>query len=139
MLTRKVFPGYVLVEMLMTDDSWYVVRNTPGVTGFVGSAGAGSKPTALMPDEVDLAYMGDAVLDMYVRYQLIAEGKVRPHQLHKEATSYVSAKAQAMMVRSLLDEGFLTAQEVAVVKRGRNAKSGSVPKNTEHRKISLDE
>jgi transcriptional antiterminator NusG len=49
---RKVFPGYVLVEMVMTDDSWYVVRNTPGVTGFVGSAGAGSKPTPLMPDEV---------------------------------------------------------------------------------------
>lgn len=49
---RKVFPGYVLVEMIMTDDSWYVVRNTPGVTGFVGSAGAGSKPTPLMPEEV---------------------------------------------------------------------------------------
>jgi transcriptional antiterminator NusG len=49
---RKVFPGYVLVEMIMTDDSWYVVRNTPGVTGFVGSAGAGSKPTPLLPDEV---------------------------------------------------------------------------------------
>ncbi|MBD1372381.1 transcription termination/antitermination protein NusG [Hazenella sp. IB182357] len=48
---RKVFPGYVLVEMVMTDDSWYVVRNTPGVTGFVGSSGAGSKPTPLMPDE----------------------------------------------------------------------------------------
>jgi len=41
---RKVFPGYVLVEMYMTDDSWYVVRNTPGVTGFVGS---GSKPIPL--------------------------------------------------------------------------------------------
>lgn len=49
---RKVFPGYVLVEMVMTDDSWYVVRNTPGVTGFVGSTGSGSKPTALLPDEV---------------------------------------------------------------------------------------
>lgn len=48
---RKVFPGYVLVEMIMTDDSWYVVRNTPGVTGFVGSAGAGSKPTPLLPEE----------------------------------------------------------------------------------------
>ena len=48
---RKVFPGYVLVEMIMTDDSWYVVRNTPGVTGFVGSSGSGSKPTPLMPDE----------------------------------------------------------------------------------------
>ncbi|KMY52579.1 antitermination protein NusG [Bacillus sp. FJAT-27231] len=49
---RKVFPGYVLVEIVMTDDSWYVVRNTPGVTGFVGSSGHGSKPTPLLPDEV---------------------------------------------------------------------------------------
>lgn len=46
---RKVFPGYVMVEMIMSDDSWYVVRNTPGVTGFVGS---GSKPTPLQPNEV---------------------------------------------------------------------------------------
>lgn len=45
---RKVFPGYVLVEMFMTDDSWYVVRNTPGVTGFVGS---GSKPIPLSDSE----------------------------------------------------------------------------------------
>lgn len=49
---RKTFPGYVLVELVMTDDSWYVVRNTPGVTGFVGSSGAGSKPTPLLPEEV---------------------------------------------------------------------------------------
>lgn len=57
---RKVFPGYVLVEMIMTDDSWYVVRNTPGVTGFVGSSGSGSKPTPLMPEEVEaiLVQMG---------------------------------------------------------------------------------
>lgn len=45
---KKVFPGYVLVEMLMTDDSWYVVRNTPGVTGFVGT---GSKPIPLNDEE----------------------------------------------------------------------------------------
>lgn len=49
---KKVFPGYILVEMVMTDESWYVVRNTPGVTGFVGSSGAGSKPTPLLDDEV---------------------------------------------------------------------------------------
>ena len=49
---KKVFPGYVLVEIIMTDDSWYVVRNTPGVTGFVGSTGHGSKPTPLLPEEV---------------------------------------------------------------------------------------
>ena len=46
---RKVFPGYVLVEMIVTDRSWYVVRNTPGVTGFVGS---GTKPIPLSPHEV---------------------------------------------------------------------------------------
>lgn len=57
---RKVYPGYVLVEMIQTDDSWYVVRNTPGVTGFVGSSGSGSKPTPLMPEEVEqiLRHMG---------------------------------------------------------------------------------
>lgn len=46
---RKVFPGYVLVEMIVNDRSWYAVRNTPGVTGFVGS---GSKPIPLTDDEV---------------------------------------------------------------------------------------
>ena len=46
---RRVFPGYILVQMLMSEDSWYVVRNTPGVTGFVGM---GNDPTPLRPDEV---------------------------------------------------------------------------------------
>ncbi|MCB0210032.1 MAG: transcription termination/antitermination protein NusG [Anaerolineae bacterium] len=47
---RRVFPGYILVEMVLDEDSWYVVRNTPGVTGFVGS---GNKPTPLRQDDVD--------------------------------------------------------------------------------------
>jgi len=46
---RKVFPGYVLVEMIMSDEAWYVVRNTPGVTSFVGS---GTRPVPLMEDEI---------------------------------------------------------------------------------------
>lgn len=46
---KKIFPGYVLVEMIVDDDSWYVVRNTPGVTGFVGS---GTKPTPLEEKEI---------------------------------------------------------------------------------------
>jgi transcriptional antiterminator NusG len=49
-IERRVFPGYILVEMILDEDSWYVVRNTPGVTGFVGS---GNSPTPLQPDEVD--------------------------------------------------------------------------------------
>ena len=48
---EKIYPGYVLVEMIVTDDSWYVVRNTPRVTGFVGS---GTTPTSLSPDEMEI-------------------------------------------------------------------------------------
>ncbi|MFA6553251.1 MAG: transcription termination/antitermination protein NusG [Patescibacteria group bacterium] len=48
-VTEKIFPGYVLVEMIVTDDSWYVVRNTPNVTGFVGS---GTTPTPISEEEV---------------------------------------------------------------------------------------
>ncbi|UJF16627.1 transcription termination/antitermination protein NusG [Jeotgalibaca sp. MA1X17-3] len=51
---QKTFPGYVLVEMNMSDEAWYIVRNTPGVTGFVGSHGAGSKPAPLMQEEIDV-------------------------------------------------------------------------------------
>ena len=51
--TKKKFPGYILVEMVMSDEAWYVVRNTPGVTGFIGSSGKGAKPTPLQPYEVD--------------------------------------------------------------------------------------
>ena len=49
---EKIFPGYVLVEMVMTDESWFIVRNTPNVTGFVGSHGGGSKPSPLLDEEV---------------------------------------------------------------------------------------
>ncbi len=48
-VTEKIFPGYVLVEMIVTDDSWYVVRNTPNVTGFVGS---GTTPTPISDEEI---------------------------------------------------------------------------------------
>lgn len=50
-IEERIFPGYVLVEMIVTDDSWYVVRNTPNVTGFVGS---GTTPTAVSSKEIDL-------------------------------------------------------------------------------------
>lgn len=49
-IEEKIFPGYVLVEMIVTDDSWYVVRNTPNVTGFIG---AGTTPTPIAQEEVD--------------------------------------------------------------------------------------
>lgn len=63
---KKMFPGYVLVEMIMTDEAWYIVRNTPGVTGFIGSSGKGAKPTPLLPQEIDriLANMGMSRVDV---------------------------------------------------------------------------
>lgn len=62
---KKMFPGYILVEMVMTDEAWYIVRNTPGVTGFIGSSGKGAKPFPLTPGEVDriLSSMGMSRLD----------------------------------------------------------------------------
>ena len=54
----KMFPGYILVEMIMTDEAWYIVRNTPGVTGFIGSSGKGAKPTPLKPQEIDKILVG---------------------------------------------------------------------------------
>lgn len=58
---KKVFPGYVLVQMIMTDESWYVVRNTRGVTGFVGP---GSKPVPLTDDEVLAMGITEKVVDV---------------------------------------------------------------------------
>ena len=49
----KTFPGYVFLEMEVTDDSWFVVRNTPGVTGFLGSSGGGTKPVPLPVEEIN--------------------------------------------------------------------------------------
>lgn len=49
---KQLYPGYVFVEMIVTDESWFVVRNTPRVTGFLGSSGGGTKPVPLAPEEI---------------------------------------------------------------------------------------
>ncbi|MBQ0065905.1 MAG: transcription termination/antitermination factor NusG [Firmicutes bacterium] len=51
--THNLFSGYLLVQMIMSDEAWYVVRNTPGVTGFIGSSGKGAKPFPVSQEEVD--------------------------------------------------------------------------------------
>lgn len=53
---RNLFPGYLFVEMIMTDEAWYVVRNTPGVTGFIGSSGGGAKPFPVSPEEIETIF-----------------------------------------------------------------------------------
>ena len=74
---KKMFPGYILVEMIMTDEAWYVVRNTPGVTGFIGSSGKGAKPTPLQPYEVDKILGNMGISRMNVDTELTVGTKVK--------------------------------------------------------------
>ncbi|MDT9754703.1 Mini-ribonuclease 3 [Heyndrickxia coagulans] len=78
-----------------------------------------------------LAYMGDAVYEEYIRHHVLLQGKTKPNRLHREAIRFVSAKAQAQVLKQMMNEDLLTEEETAVVRRGRNAKSGTVPKNTD--------
>ena len=52
-VTTKIFPGYIFVDMIVTDDTWFMVRNTPMVTGFLGSSGGGAKPVPLLDEEIE--------------------------------------------------------------------------------------
>lgn len=82
-----------------------------------------------------LAYIGDAVFELYVRNKLINQGLVKVHSLHRQAIKRVNAGLQARLLESIKTQ--LTDTELAIAKRGRNAKSGHVPKNaevTEYRK-----
>ena len=80
---------------------------------------------------IALAFEGDAVYAMYVRRHLILKGLTKPQRLHREATRYVSAKAQADLVVALLKQELLTLEEVVIYKRGRNAHSQTKAKNTD--------
>lgn len=76
-----------------------------------------------------LAYIGDAVYELYVRNYLVERGEVKPNQLHNHAIKFVAASAQAAIIHNWLNHDKLTEEEVAIVRRGRNAKSASTPKN----------
>ena len=70
MKKHNLCPGYIFVEMIMTDESWYIVRNTPGVTGIAGSSGGGQKPTPVSRDEIEPVLKRMNMIDstMYERY-----------------------------------------------------------------------
>ena len=74
--TKKIFPGYVFVEMIMSDEAWYAVRNTPGVTGFIGSSGKGAKPTPVPPQEIDRVLLNVGISRVDVEAELKVGEKV---------------------------------------------------------------
>jgi ribonuclease-3 family protein len=83
------------------------------------------KPGELSP--LELAYLGDAVYELLVRQCLVSKGPDRMNKLHKEAVKYVRAGTQAKVLHALEDT--LSPEESDIVRRGRNAKSGHVPRN----------
>jgi ribonuclease-3 family protein len=90
-------------------------------------------PPSKSPDLLNplvLAYIGDAVFEVYIRQYVISHLNHRPNHLHKMATKYVSAKAQSKLLERLMPQ-LTEEEEKDVVKRGRNAKSGTTAKNAE--------
>ncbi|MGE4341898.1 MAG: transcription termination/antitermination protein NusG [Bacilli bacterium] len=75
---KNLYPGYVFIEMKMSDEAWFVVRNTPGVTGFIGSSGRGAKPFPVPTEEIEpvLKRLGLINSSMYDRYQVDDEVRV---------------------------------------------------------------
>lgn len=78
-----------------------------------------------------LAYLGDAVYEIYIREFLIGKGIVKVNDLQKEAVKYVSARAQAKFLKEMLDNNFFNEIELEVIYRARNNKGSSHPKNTD--------
>lgn len=70
--TKNMYPGYIFVEMIMTDETWYMVRNTPGVTGIAGSSGGGTKPTPVPTNEMESVLKRIGLIDenMITRYNV---------------------------------------------------------------------
>jgi ribonuclease-3 family protein len=76
-----------------------------------------------------LAYLGDTIYEDYIRKYLIYKGIAKVNDLQTEASNYVSAKAQAPYLKQLLDDNFFTEEEQSIIRRARNNKSNSHPKN----------
>lgn len=80
---------------------------------------------------IALAFEGDAVYSYYVRRHLIFSGQTKPSQLHRMATKYVSAKAQASLIQKMIEDQVLTEKELDIYKRGRNTNSHTKAKNAD--------
>ena len=109
----KMFPGYILVEMIMTDEAWFIVRNTPGVTGFIGSSGKGAKPFPLTKDEVDriLGSMNMSRIDIEAELKVDDSVKVKTGAFANMFGKVKSIDMQKQMIEVALD---LFGQETMV-------------------------
>ena len=102
---KKLFPGYVLVEMIMSDESWYIVRNTPGVTGFLGSSGKGAKPVPLFDDEVERLFkeIGYNKEEVVVNYEIGDKVKITDGPFKMLAGKIISIDKEAGKANVMID------------------------------------
>ena len=77
-----------------------------------------------------LAYIGDAIFELHVREHLVRTGQINPRELQKRAVKFVSANAQSSIMDYFQEQQFFLDKEISIVRRGRNAKSKTMPKNT---------
>ncbi|KLK95654.1 Ribonuclease III family protein [Lactococcus lactis subsp. lactis] len=96
-----------------------------------GYGGIVNKQQAELLNGIALAYIGDAIYEVFVREYLLDKGLTKPAMLQKNATKFVSAKAQAKIISAMDEVDFLTEYELTYFKRGRNAHSKTTAKNTD--------
>ena len=97
----------------------------------MGYGGIVNKQQAELLNGIALAYIGDAIYEVFVREYLLDKGLTKPAMLQKNATKFVSAKAQAKIISAMDEVDFLTEYELTYFKRGRNAHSKTTAKNTD--------
>ena len=115
--TKNLYPGYVFIEMIMTDEAWYVVRNTSGVTGFIGSSGGGAKPFPLQKSELDpiLKKMGLST-SVEIDYQVGDEVNVVGGPFAGKSGRVESIDTEKETAKVLIDFlGNLTPMEIELV------------------------
>lgn len=78
-----------------------------------------------------LAFIGDAVMTLKIREMLVSQGYQRPNDLQKMTSHWVSAKAQAYYLTTLMDQGFFDEDDLVIIKRGRNAQTNTIAKNAD--------
>ena len=100
-IREKIFPGYVLVNMIVTDDSWYVVRNTPNVTGFIGF---GVRPTPVRKEELDMIKKRMGVEEPKFKIELqsgdlvrITDGALKSYEAKVEEVDYIKGKIKVLV------------------------------------------
>ena len=103
-IIEKQFPGYIFVDMIVTDESWFIVRNTPMVTGFLGSSGGGAKPVPLQPEEIIPVLKSCGItIEANVKFKVGDEVQILNGNFTGQVGTVESIDAETQIVTVLVD------------------------------------